>query len=140
MAILVTGLVRVSLLWLATQKMVKAMRNLALSLLSPLKIGGGLPLRAPFPPAGGFPPCPVVPSLPPLPPPPPPPPLLPPVLLVLWAGAWVSWVAIWTGCDMMTADVDAMGSMSVGMFSPKLAALSITGRTWWVGESCAWGP
>ena len=42
MATLVTGLVRVSLLRLATRNMVKAMRNLALSLLSPLKIGGGL--------------------------------------------------------------------------------------------------
>ena len=38
---------------------------------------------------------------------------------------------------MITADVDTMGSMSVGMFSPKLAALSIAGRTWWVGESYA---
>ena len=134
---LVTGLVRVLLLWLATQKMVKAMRNLVLSLLSPLKIDGGLPLRAPFPLAGGFPPCLVVPPLPPLPPPPPPPPLFPPVPLVLWAGAWVNWVEIWAGCDMITADVDAMGWMSVGISSPRLAALSIAGRMWCVGENCA---
>ena len=38
---------------------------------------------------------------------------------------------------MITADVDAMGWMSVGMFSPRLAALSMAGRMWWVGENCA---
>ena len=38
---------------------------------------------------------------------------------------------------MMTMDVDVIGWMSVGMFSPKLAALLMAVRTWWVGESCA---
>ena len=44
------------------------------------------------------------------------------------------------GFWMTTADVDAMGWISTGIFSPWAAACSITGRTRWVGDSCACGP
>jgi hypothetical protein len=41
---------------------------------------------------------------------------------------------------MITADVEAIGSMFTGISSPWMAACSMAGSIRWVGDSCAYGP